>query len=127
MKALFLHIIFLAFLVFFSTETNAQTSIDFSPENVERRLLTANGGVNILQIGVFNETIITKDKYSEVGVLQKGSNNQLYVDGLLTKGHLNVQQFGTDNNISSYGKNSIMDNATIIQNGYQLKLMITNF
>lgn len=127
MKTFFFHIIFLFFLLVVTQPVLSQENKKLTPENVERSLLQANGGVDILQYGLYNLSYIEKGKKAEVEILQKGSYNHLYSDGLMQSGELKIQQYGKNNSIENYGANSIMNNATIIQNGYDLKLIITNF
>lgn len=113
--------------------------------------LIQSGGLNIKQIGDYNDlTINVKGTSSYVEILQKGDGNQLEIDkevnsikqrviqegqnnsikdlSMYANNNVNMEliQQGNNQNIQNYGTNSISENMKIKQSGNGASVIIIN-
>lgn len=115
-----------------SSKANLQIKADqfklFSSQaasNSNSKNVSASNNIYIQQIGNSNDIISnTRSIYSDVGLFQKGNNNEILLD--VTAGVIkqNVLQAGINNNVIDFNKGSVVHTATVLQRGANQNLIM---
>lgn len=101
------------------------SSLSMSQDNVSGRALTSGNAVFIEQLGDYNEAVInTRSQGSEIQLLQRGSDNGIFLNTVADQITQSVVQQGNNHRFVDFGNTSQIQSLEVIQSGNGQNLML---